>query len=170
MLQIWGSSEVPPYESLTVQNDNIARASCGARLLRYGAIAGVALVFMTLAADRVIDRLLEGTDAHQDQASTPAVVDLFKQNSSEKPYPNEDSCPAGGGVCMCTRNFAVAGKDKFGYNIIKKNASESACQAWHFEIGDIIFMEKPAGHQEKIRRPTWFLISQALLLSTMQLS
>jgi hypothetical protein len=151
MLKMWGSSEIPPYESLSVPNDNIARTSCGARLLRYGAFAGVALVFFTLAADRVIDSLLEGTDARQDQASTPGVVDLFKQKSSERPYPNEASCPAGGGVCICTRNFSVAGKDSFGYNIIKRNASESACQAWHFEIGDIIFLEKPAGHQEKYK-------------------
>lgn len=146
-----GSGPGPAYE--IIPNSPLVRVASTRRILRYGAITGALCLCAGLIGDRVIDRLLEGTDVHpaMQQASMRGVLNMAEVPRQINPYRLEYTCPDDGSVCLCTQNFVVAGQDAFGYNMYSPSPGSSACQPWKFQIGDIIFVEKPAGDQPQYR-------------------
>lgn len=144
------SSRAMGYEIVST-NHPPEGAHTARRLLRYLVVSAALLGVIGVIGVAAIVGLVEGMDVHryfQRTSSMRGAVSLVAE-PVQKPYRNEPSCADDDSVCICTGSHQVTGKDRFGFNTLVKNLGYTACQQWHFEIGDVLLVEKPAQLHQK---------------------
>jgi len=149
-----GDEERALYTSIS--GTDSSRVHWTRKFLRYALFTAVVAAFAGLALDKAIDRLIEGSDARTEvHGAMSGVVELegLANVAQTHPFRNDPSCPPDGSVCICTGSYTVSGKDSYGFNKLEatKLESQTACQPWKFMVGDLIFVEKPSGHQKKFQ-------------------
>lgn len=82
----------------------------------------------------------------QPAAVTQATIG-FSVIQPVKPYANDAHCREDGRICICSTGLEVLDTDKNGFNKFKRKhgngSSSTGCQQWHFQVGDVILMERP---------------------------
>jgi hypothetical protein len=61
------------------------------------------------------------------------------------PYRQIDACPDTGAVCICSEDYVATDKNANGENVFQPQSGSVACQPFRFQVGDVIFFEKPKG-------------------------
>lgn len=118
----------------------------GVPVIKYMVLAGVTGTALTLLTASVLERVLVGgMDVHRDfsRVHSADVIDL-NSLPPMRPYRQDANCKPDGSICICSGGFATSGNDVHGYNTFSKEPMGTACQQWHFRVGDVILVEKPA--------------------------
>jgi len=129
------------YESIPASEGGLRHG--GIKFLRYFLITAVVVAFSAVALDAAVVHVITGSQA--DARALEDIVGLMEVQS-------DAGCPPDGSVCICTNDFMVQGKDLSGLNIIVPAMGRIACQPFKYKVGDMLFVEKPAGNDPKYRQ------------------
>jgi len=106
-------------------------------------------VVICIALAELLERgLVSGLDTHRSfQKTSSAMRGTLKlmEAPTMRPYTVESSCVPDGRICICSQGFILSGSDVHNDNIFTKMpGATGACNQWHFQVGDVILVEKPS--------------------------
>lgn len=116
-------------------------------------IALGAIVICIGLAELLERGLVSGLDTHRSfRKTSPAMRGTVKlmEVPPMRPYAVESSCLPDGRICICSQGFIASGSDVHNDNIFTKMpGATGACNQWHFQVGDVILVEKPSAVKQE---------------------
>jgi len=111
-------------------------------------------VVICIALAELLERgLVSGLDTHRSFQKTSSAMRgtvKFMEVPAMRPYIVESSCVPDGRICICSQGFILSGSDVHNDNIFTKMpGATGACNQWHFQVGDVILVEKPSAVKQE---------------------
>lgn len=140
------SSREIDYNPIDTDGQRI-RPPKGNRLRSVVLITFGAAVICIGGAELIERSLVSGLDVHRSfQKTSSAMRGTMKlmEVPVMRPYRVEPSCLPDGRICICSGGYMVSGSDVYNDNLLRPQHGATACKLWHFQVGDVILVDKPS--------------------------